>query len=213
MRGELPNFTLEKRYLRKDGSLIWVELFAALQREAAGKPAYAIAIVLDISERKRLEAELSQAHARLELAVRGSNITILELNMPDGVLENGRWEVVVFSDQARGYDRSDWATEFAVAMARVHPEDRKQVDRAMRAHLTGQTRDLKADMGLDAAQEGMAGASAILGCIPGAMCAGFLSDRFGRKKMLFLCAALFAVSGIFSAQYPGSSSNSSPRGF
>jgi len=45
----------------------------------------------------------------------------------------------------------------------------------------------------------MAGASAILGCIPGAMCAGFLSDRFGRKKMLFLCAALFAVSGILSA--------------
>jgi len=31
------------------------------------------------------------------------------------------------------------------------------------------------------------------------MCAGFLSDRFGRKKMLFLCAALFAVSGILSA--------------
>jgi PAS domain S-box-containing protein len=145
MRGELPSFTLEKRYLRKDGSLIWVELFAALQRDAAGKPAYAIGIVLDISERKRLEAELSQAHARLELAVRGSNITILELNMPDGVLENGRWEVVVFSDQARGYDRSEWATDFAVAMARVHPDDREQVDRAMRAHLSGQAREYKVE--------------------------------------------------------------------
>jgi MFS transporter, SP family, arabinose:H+ symporter len=67
------------------------------------------------------------------------------------------------------------------------------------AVINGAISYLKAHMGLDAAQEGMAGASAILGCIPGAMCAGFLSDRFGRKKMLFLCAALFAVSGILSA--------------
>ena len=67
------------------------------------------------------------------------------------------------------------------------------------AVINGAISYLKADMRLDATQEGMAGASAILGCIPGAMCAGFLSDRFGRKKMLFLCAILYAASGILSA--------------
>ena len=35
-RGESPGFGLEKRYLRKDGSLVWVELFVSLQRDAAG---------------------------------------------------------------------------------------------------------------------------------------------------------------------------------
>ena len=35
-----PGFTLEKRYLRKDGSLVWVEPFASLQRDAAGTPTY-----------------------------------------------------------------------------------------------------------------------------------------------------------------------------
>lgn len=48
-------------------------------------------------------------------------------------------------------------------------------------------------------QQGWAGSSAIVGCIPGAMCAGFLSDKFGRKKTLVLCAILYAISGIFSA--------------
>lgn len=46
---------------------------------------------------------------------------------------------------------------------------------------------------------GLATASAILGCIPGAMCAGFISDRFGRRRMLFFCAILYALAGILSA--------------
>ena len=62
-QGESPTLGLEKRYVRKDGSLVWGELFASLQRDAAGKPAYDIAIVNDISERKRLEEELRTARS------------------------------------------------------------------------------------------------------------------------------------------------------
>ena len=58
---------------------------------------------------------------------------------------------------------------------------------------------LTAHFGLTSFQEGLAGASAIAGCIPGAMFAGFLSDRFGRRRVLFLCAILYAVSGLLSA--------------
>ena len=67
------------------------------------------------------------------------------------------------------------------------------------AVINGANSYLKAHLGLTPTQEGLAGASAILGCIPGAMCAGFLSDKFGRKKLLFLCALLYAVSGVLSA--------------
>jgi MFS transporter, SP family, arabinose:H+ symporter len=67
------------------------------------------------------------------------------------------------------------------------------------AVINGANQYLKAHFGLTPAEEGFAGASAILGCIPGAMAAGFISDRFGRKKVLFLCAILFALSAILSA--------------
>ncbi len=67
------------------------------------------------------------------------------------------------------------------------------------AVINGAISYLKAYLHLDATQEGTAGASAILGCIPGAMLAGFLSDRFGRRNMLFLCALFYAGSGILSA--------------
>lgn len=58
---------------------------------------------------------------------------------------------------------------------------------------------LKLYMHLGSAQEGTAVAAAIVGCIPGAMCAGVLSDRFGRKTMLLGCALLYAVSGVCAA--------------
>jgi sugar porter (SP) family MFS transporter len=51
----------------------------------------------------------------------------------------------------------------------------------------------------DALLIGLATASAIIGCIPGAMFAGFVSDRLGRRRVLFFCAILYAVSGVLSA--------------
>jgi two-component system, sensor histidine kinase and response regulator len=73
MRGESLIFSLEKRYRRKDHSLVWVDLSASLQRDATGLPAYAIAIIQDISERKRLEGELRQAKETAEAANRAKD--------------------------------------------------------------------------------------------------------------------------------------------
>jgi PAS domain S-box-containing protein len=72
-RGELASYSLEKRHRRKDGSLVWIDLCIALQRNAAGEPAYAIAILQDISERKRLEGELRQAKEAAESANRAKD--------------------------------------------------------------------------------------------------------------------------------------------
>src|SRR5262249_18949509 len=72
-QGESPTLGLEKRYVRKDGSLVWAEQVASLQRDAAGKPAYDIAIVNDISERKRLEEELRRAKEAAEAANRAKD--------------------------------------------------------------------------------------------------------------------------------------------
>ena len=73
MRGELSSYSMEKRYIRKDGSLIWIDVRLSLQRDAAGQPAYAIAILQDISERKRLEGELRQAKEAAEAANRAKD--------------------------------------------------------------------------------------------------------------------------------------------
>jgi PAS domain S-box-containing protein len=63
----------EKRYIRKDGSPVWCHVAVSLQRDAAGKPAYAIGIIQDISERKELEGELRQAKDVAEAANRAKD--------------------------------------------------------------------------------------------------------------------------------------------
>jgi diguanylate cyclase (GGDEF)-like protein/PAS domain S-box-containing protein len=59
--GEIDSYTMEKRYLRGDGEVIWVELNAGVVRDAAGEPVYGLAQVSDISARKAAEAARDQA--------------------------------------------------------------------------------------------------------------------------------------------------------
>ena len=52
------------------------------------------------------------------------------------------------------------------------------------------------------AQIGWAMSSALVGCLAGALVAGGLSDRFGRKKLLILAGLLFTVTGVLTALAP-----------
>jgi SP family arabinose:H+ symporter-like MFS transporter len=67
------------------------------------------------------------------------------------------------------------------------------------AVISGAVGYLERHFGLNDVEKGWAGASAILGCIPGAMLGGFLGDRHGRRRVLLLCALLYLVSGVWSA--------------
>ena len=67
------------------------------------------------------------------------------------------------------------------------------------AVISGAIGFLQVKFELTAAMKGWAASSAIIGCIFGALFAGYMSDRFGRKKILILTAFLFGVSAIGSA--------------
>ncbi|MEH2384187.1 MAG: PAS domain S-box protein [Nostoc sp.] len=53
---EISGYSLEKRYIRKDGSIVWVNLTSSAVWDANGQAKYALGIIEDISERKRVEA-------------------------------------------------------------------------------------------------------------------------------------------------------------
>ncbi|HEX2567045.1 MAG TPA: PAS domain S-box protein [Burkholderiales bacterium] len=62
--GELESAHFEKRYLRGDGGVLWVDLAIALVRAPGGEPLYEIAIFDDITERKDAERALRKSEER-----------------------------------------------------------------------------------------------------------------------------------------------------
>jgi MFS transporter, SP family, arabinose:H+ symporter len=67
------------------------------------------------------------------------------------------------------------------------------------AIIAGSVPFLQRHFSLTAVQLGVAVSSVALGCVLGSSVAGFISDRFGRKKVLFLAAFLFMISSIWAA--------------
>src|SRR5262247_3126989 len=64
LRGEIEEFVIEKRYVRKDRKIVWVSVAAKLIRDSDGRPLRTIGVFQDITERKRAEEELKQADQR-----------------------------------------------------------------------------------------------------------------------------------------------------
>ncbi|HEY9612355.1 PAS domain S-box protein [Allocoleopsis sp.] len=62
------DFVIDKRYIRKDGSEVWVSNHVVATRDSSGKPQNVIAIVLDITERKRAEVERATLLTREQAA-------------------------------------------------------------------------------------------------------------------------------------------------
>ena len=67
LRGEIGSFRMEKRYIRKDGSVLWANLTVSLVREDFDSSPFRLAMIEDISERKRSEKSLRESEERLRL--------------------------------------------------------------------------------------------------------------------------------------------------
>jgi PAS domain S-box-containing protein len=94
LRGETSEFSIEKRYLRKDGSAMWGLLTATMIRDTAGRPLRTVSMVQDITERRQSEAVSEIQKIALEMVAGGDHLKMvlqfvvasLEKQAPDGLV-------------------------------------------------------------------------------------------------------------------------------
>ena len=129
VRQEIPEYFNVKRYVRKDGQIIWVEINGTLVCDAAGRPIGSIAIVLEVTERKRAESALRASEERLKQAVKVANFGIFE--------HDHKTNEIHFSQRMRQI--WEWPSNEEITIANIlkHllPEDRDQIAEAIqKAH-------------------------------------------------------------------------------
>jgi PAS domain S-box-containing protein len=93
---------------------------------------------IDVTERKRSEEALRQANARLDLAVRGSNVGLWENDMPDGNYLHGNVHCINIMEQL-GFPPSDSTINYGTVSTQYHPDDEERVREALRAYFAGET--------------------------------------------------------------------------
>lgn len=66
VRGRVDTYQLEKRYVHKEGHIVWVSLSASLVRDVRGEPLYMLSQVQDITDRKLAEEQRDRLHLALQ---------------------------------------------------------------------------------------------------------------------------------------------------
>ncbi len=122
LAGEIDSYVMEKRYIRKDGGLVWVELHASIVRRDNGEPDFFIASVVDLTERKTVEAALVRSQELFEKMTRAAEVGTWEWDLLTGEF---RWSAA--SALMFGMDADDIVVSADQAFAPIHPDDVEEV--------------------------------------------------------------------------------------
>ena len=112
-------------------------------------PGQMVAAFIDITDRKRSEADLRESRERLDLAVAGADLGLWDWDIPTGrVTHNARWAEML------GFSPDELEPRFSTWQMLVHPDDKEDVLRRLQDHLDGKTRLYEAELRLRAKDGG-----------------------------------------------------------
>ncbi len=122
LEGAISSHTMDKRFVRKDGTIFWGRLNRSLVRDQDNKPQYFIAVVEDITERINAERALRESEQRLTLAQNAAHLGVCEWDLSTNGFTHSE-------EYARLYGSApdDPPLTLEELSKRTHPEDRERV--------------------------------------------------------------------------------------
>ena len=130
LAGEISTQTLEKRYVRKDGTIRWGRLHRSLVRDRENRPKYFVSVVEDITEKKEAERALWHSEERYRLASKATNDAIWDIDLVTGDVTWNETYSMLYGRPSETSDSWQWWID------RIHPEDREVTVGGLRAALS-----------------------------------------------------------------------------
>ena len=124
--GEIRGITIDKPYLRKDGTTAWGHVSSTWFYDEAGQAAYSVAMIQDISERKRTEEDLRRSEERFRSIFQNTSSGMVTIT-PDGSF----LEVNPAFCDFLGYTRDELLCLRVTDI--THPDDREETQRRLDA--------------------------------------------------------------------------------
>src|SRR5215469_4759347 len=116
LAGEITSHTMEKRYMRKDGSVMYGRLYRSLVRNHDNQPGYFIAVVEDTTEKVRAERALRDSEQRLALAQSAAHLFVWEQDLRSNLISSaGEYARLYGFSLAQPLKCADWVNV-------VHPD-------------------------------------------------------------------------------------------
>lgn len=116
--GDISEYNLQKRYIRKDNSIVWVDLTCTALWKAGEDPTTHISIVQDITDKKMAEIALQESEQRWSFALDGSNQGVWDLNIVTNeiFLSPRCKEMLGYPEEQISTDMNEW-------VKLIHPDD------------------------------------------------------------------------------------------
>lgn len=130
VNGELPTFQQEKRYVRKDGRVVWALMVVSQVVDQHGKVAYSVGQMLDIDTQKQIERDLRASRASLAHAQHIARIGDWEWDTGSGVL---RWSEEI--THLFGAPPAKAPQTHDALIACFHPDERSAIRQAFNTAL------------------------------------------------------------------------------
>ncbi|MBN2349750.1 MAG: PAS domain S-box protein [Bacteroidales bacterium] len=124
--GRNKSIDFEKRYIHKNGNVVWTRVNTALQRDDSGNPLFFITSVIDITDRKRTEEQLFQERDRMiKLAATAPGVLCSFRMYPDGRQQMPYTSPLVFN--VLGFTPEELSQDSSHLLQRIHQEDAEHV--------------------------------------------------------------------------------------
>ena len=135
--GAIDQYSLEKRYVRKDGVQLWGRLNVSLLKDIDGASPLVFAFLENITERRRTEDALRESEQRFRLAAYAGKMFSYEWDAAtDVIVRSGEYAEMLCTD------KEAHLTTGQLTLAKVHPDDREEV-LAADAALSAERPDLR----------------------------------------------------------------------